>query len=358
MKGNNKYKVIGLMSGTSLDGLDIAFCSFGKQNNKWSYDIEFAETIRYPAKWTKILGTAQTLSGEQLTETDVLYGKLLGELTREFIAKNKLRPDFITSHGHTIFHQPKKSFTLQIGNGNAIHAATGIPVVCDLRSLDVMHGGQGAPLVPIGDRLLFSEYDVCLNLGGIANLSTEVKRQRIAFDVCFVNMALNYLSEKVGKSFDKNGAISSSGEVNKALLQQIRKIYTKLRKSRPSLGREIFESQLKPLLDNEKISLEDRLRTITESSAEEIVQAILSLKKNSQVLCTGGGAYNSFLISRMLDLGGDDLIFVIPEDRIIKFKEALVFAFLGVLRVRDEVNCLKSVTGAVQDSSGGILVGF
>lgn len=353
-----KYKVIGLMSGTSLDGLDIAYCTFEKRDSKWFYKIEKAEMVPYPAKWRKLLSTAQTFSGENLAQADVSYGSYLGEKALDFIKKNRLRPDFITSHGHTVFHQPHNGFTLQIGNGNAIYAVTEVPVVCDLRSFDVMLGGQGAPLVPIGDRLLFSEYDVCLNLGGIANLSLEIKKQRIAFDVCFVNMALNYLSEKGGKAFDRNGERAASGDVNPKLLESINRIYARLRATRPSLGREIFEKQLQPLLNNEKISVDDRLCTVTESAAQEIVSTVRSLKKNAKVLCTGGGAFNAFLLSRMLDLGGDDVTLIVPDEEIVKFKEALVFAFLGVLRVRDEVNCLRSVTGASRDSSGGILVGF
>jgi anhydro-N-acetylmuramic acid kinase len=244
-----------------------------------------------------------------------------------------------------------------MGNGNAIYNATGIPVVCDFRSLDVIRGGEGAPLVPAGDKFLFHDYDVCLNLGGIANLSMDIKGKRIAFDICFANMALNYLASKVGKPFDAYGDMASEGEVDKTLLKKLTKVYNSFRKKRPSLGREIFEQQIKPLLDDKSIPLEDRLCTVVESTATEIIQAII-LKKNAKVLITGGGAFNSFLIARMLDITGDDATLIIPDEQIVKFKEAMVFAFLGVLRVRDEVNCLKSVTGALQDSSAGILVGF
>jgi anhydro-N-acetylmuramic acid kinase len=358
MEKKEKYKVIGLMSGTSLDGLDIAYCTFEKKNDEWKFKIEQAKTVAYPKRWAALLENAKTMSAEHLAEIDVEYGKFLGEQCASFIADHKINPDFITSHGHTIFHQPHHGFTLQIGNGNAIHAMTNLPVICDLRSLDVIRGGQGAPLVPVGDRLLFSEYDVCLNLGGIANLSVELKKQRMAFDVCFVNMAFNYLAQKKGKSFDKHGNIASEGEVNKILVRNIDKVYAKLRSKRPSLGREIFESLMKPLLDDSKISIEDNMRTVAESSAKEIVNTIRELKKDARVLCTGGGAFNSFFMTRMLELAEDDMTFVIADDEIVKFKEALIFAFLGVLRVRDEVNCLKSVTGASKDSSGGILVGF
>ncbi len=358
MDSKEKYKVIGLMSGTSLDGLDIACCTFFRKENGWLFKIEKAETFKYPSRWINNLSHAHLLSGEDLIELDIHYGQYLGTVTKEFITTNKFKADFIASHGHTIFHQPKKEFTYQLGNGNAIHAVTGLPVVYDFRTLDVVLGGQGAPLVPAGDKFLFSEYDVCLNLGGIANLSTDIKNQRVAYDICFTNMGLNYLAAFAGKKYDNGGRMASDGEVNKILLKDLNKVYNKLRDKRPSLGREIFEHRIQPLLDNKKIPLPDRLRTFVESSAKEIIDAITSHKKNSKVLCTGGGAFNSFLVSRMLDLAGDDVTFIIPEEEIVKFKEALVFAFLGVLRVRDEVNCLKSVTGASRDSSGGILAGF
>lgn len=352
------YRVIGMMSGTSLDGLDIAFCHFQKTLKGWDFSIHSAETIRYSSTWLRTLSSAHTLSGGDLVAADMSYGKFLGKTVLNFVEKRKLHPDFIASHGHTIFHQPKKGFTYQLGNGNAIHAVTGIPVVSDFRTIDVLLGGEGAPLVPAGDKFLFSEYGVCLNLGGIANLSADINKKRIAFDICFANMGLNYLASKAGKPYDKNGGMANGGEIHKDLLRSLNGIYSRLRKTRPSLGREGFEAYIKPLLDQERIPVRDRLRTFTESAAREITQTITGLKKKPKVLCTGGGSFNSFLISRMLELANDEATFVIPEDDIVKFKEAAVFAFLGLLRVRDEINCLKTVTKASRNSSAGILVGF
>jgi anhydro-N-acetylmuramic acid kinase len=358
MKNQEQYKVLGLMSGTSLDGLDIAFCRFSKVDIGWNYSIEAAETIRYSKRWVEALSNAHILTGEDLVALDVQYGKFLGSACRDFLERHKLKPDFISSHGHTIFHQPGKGFTLQIGNGTAVQVITGLPVVYDFRTLDVLKGGEGAPLVPAGDKFLFSDYDVCLNLGGIANLSRDVNGQRKAYDICFVNMALNYLAAKAGKKFDKNGVMAADGEVDASMLRKLDKIYAGMAAKKPSLGREIFEKKIKPLLDDKTISLNDRLCTVTESSASEIIKAVSDKKTNPKVLCTGGGAFNSFLISRMLDIAGDRVTLIIPEDEIVKFKEALVFAFLGLLRVRDEKNCLKSVTGASSDSSSGVLAGF
>jgi anhydro-N-acetylmuramic acid kinase len=355
---DGKYTAIGLMSGTSLDGLDIVCCTFKKITSGWEYEIEKGETIKYDASWLKKLSTAHLLSGEDLMGLDAAYGKYIANAVTKFISKHKLKADFIASHGHTIFHQPEKGFTYQLGNGKTIHAVTGLPVVYDFRTLDVALGGEGAPLVPAGDKFLFSEYDICLNLGGIANLSSDVKKQRIAYDITFCNMGLNYLMSIIGKEFDKGGEMASEGEINKSLLNKLTKINAKFRAKRPSLGREIFEKQIQSLADDKVIPLKDKLRTFVESSATEIAFAILELKKNAKVLCTGGGAFNSFLISRILEHCGDDATLIIPEDEVVKFKEAVVFAFLGMLRTRNEVNCLKSVTGASRDSSGGMIVGF
>jgi anhydro-N-acetylmuramic acid kinase len=358
MDSRNNFKVIGLMSGTSLDGLDIAYALFAKNKGRWSFSLKKATTVKYSSAWTKKLSTAQHLTSEQLVELDSEYGQFLGKACGDFIRRNKLKVDFVASHGHTIFHQPQKKFTYQLGNGNALHAACGVPVVFDFRSLDVMLGGEGAPLVPVGDKFLFGEYDVCLNLGGIANLSRDVSGKRVAFDICFNNMGLNYLMSKIGKEFDKDGAMSSDGEIDMTMLKKLSAIYSGLRKRRPSLGREMFEERVKPILDDANIQLKDKLRTMTLSSAKEIALAISSQKKRCNVLCTGGGAFNSFFISQLLDQCGDNITLIIPDSEVIKFKEAIVFAFLGVLRVRGEANCLKSVTGASSDSCSGSTIGF
>lgn len=353
-----KYKVIGLMSGTSLDGLDIAFCEFTKLASGWKYAIEKFTTLRYPASWQKRLSQAHTLGAREFMELDAAYGTYLGATAKKFVTLYGLRVDFISSHGHTVFHQPDKGFTTQIGSGHSLHAASGLPVVCDFRSMDVALGGEGAPLVPAGDKFLFHQYDVCLNLGGIANLSLDEKGKRHAFDVCFCNMGLNFLAAQVSEKFDKNGGMAAQGEVNDKLLLALSKVYSKFRNKRPSLGRELFEKNIAGLLSGTAIPVEDRLRTFTESAAMEICSAILARKLKARVLCTGGGAFNGFLIARMLELGGDDLTFIIPDDEIIKFKEAMVFGFLGVLRLRNEINCLKTVTHASRDTSSGILIGF
>jgi anhydro-N-acetylmuramic acid kinase len=354
----SKYKVVGLMSGTSLDGLDIACCVFTHTKSGWKYAIETSSTVRYSPGWLSKLSNAHSLNGEDLMALDAEYGSYLGKLVGEFVTRHALKVDFVASHGHTVFHQPAKGFTTQIGNGYALHAASGFPVICDFRMQDVALGGEGAPLVPVGDKFLFHEYNVCLNLGGIANLSLDVKGKRHAFDVCFCNMGLNYLAAEASKRFDKNGSMASDGKIDTKLLKALKKVYAVLRSKRPSLGREMFEERIEALLGDKGIPLEDRLCTFTESTAMEICEAINARKKTANVLCTGGGAFNGFLITRMLYLGGDDITFVIPEDEVIKFKEAMVFGFLGVLRARNEINCLKTVTKASRDSSSGTMIGF
>ena len=345
------------MSGTSLDGLDIAYCHFTSDRQRWKYSIKAASTIAYPKTWIKKLASAHKLSGQDLITMDMEYGAFLGESCKQFIKQHNIKVDFIASHGHMIFHQPAQRVTYQIGNGNALHAKCGIPVIYDFRNLDVQLGGEGAPLVPIGDKLLFDEYDVCLNLGGIANLSMD-KTGRVAYDVCFMNMGLNYLAEKVGKPFDAGGRIASRGTVNKRMASKLTKEYAAMRIKRPSLSREIFEKRIKPILETSGISIEDKMCTFTNSSAREIAYAIVSGKRNAKVLCTGGGTFNAFFVSCLLEHCGDSAGLIIPEQEVVKYKEALVFSFLGVLRLQRQVNCLKSVTGASRDSCCGVIVGM
>ncbi len=351
-----KYKVLGLMSGTSMDGLDLAFVEF-TAGKRWSFKLLESATYPYDRHWETTLSTAHTLTGNDLMARHSAYGRYLGEQCQTFLRKNKIdRVDLIASHGHTIFHQPEHGFTFQLGDGAALHAVTGIPVVSDFRSLDVHLGGEGAPLVPMGDRMLFPSYDVCLNLGGIANLSMEVKAKRKAFDVCFCNMALNYLMKEKNKSFDQDGSEASHGEVNQTLFEHMLLAYRFIRKKRKSIGREFFEHAVQPLLDNKAVPLADRLRTVCESVAFEVEDA-LPAGGNLQLYVTGGGARNKFLIDVMRSRLAGKAVIVLPPKEIIDFKEAIIFAFLGVLRIRNENNVLCSVTRATRDSCSGVLSG-
>jgi len=348
----NNYSVIGLMSGTSLDGLDIAFCRFETVDTKWKSEIVCAQTIPYSETWRKKLLSLEKTDALTFQQTHVEYGHYLGELTADFIKDHDIKADFVSSHGHTIFHQPEKKLTVQIGSGSAIAAACQLPVICDFRSMDVALGGQGAPLVPIGDKLLFSEYEFCLNLGGFANVSYEFNQQRIAYDICPVNIVMNTLCEKLGKSYDNGGSIARSGNLNTGLLDALNTLdFYGLPSDHPkSLGKEWVLKNIQPILQQQKISDKDMLRTFCEHIAMQIGRALANKPKGT-LLITGGGTYNIFLLECIKKHTPHALI--IPDKKTIEFKEALLFAFLGVLRIRNEVNCLKSVTGATRDNIGG-----
>jgi anhydro-N-acetylmuramic acid kinase len=346
------HHIIGLMSGTSLDGVDIAHCRFEQRNGKWSYTILHAETIQYPAEWQKRLATVENGTALEFVTTDIAYGHLLGQLTRTFIQKHALTPAFIASHGHTIFHQPDKKITSQIGRGSAIAAEAGFPVVCDFRSLDVALGGQGAPLVPIGDRLLFHKYDYCLNIGGFANISCETAGQRIAFDVSPANILLNKLAQQIGMPFDDHGALAQEGKIIPDLLQQLNNLPFYTQSPPKSLGKEWVIAHIHPMLNNHRGTVTDVMATLCEHIAMQIA-AVTGTDRDKKLLITGGGAFNTHLVRRITALAAPEVI--IPDDNTINYKEALIFAFLGLLRWLGTENCLKSVTGATSDNVGGAI---
>lgn len=356
-----KYRVLGLMSGTSLDGVDLALCLFSKNGGKWSFRIEESKTVTYSGRWRKELSNAHLLNGRDLIELNNRYGRWLGKLCSDFLSgTSKRKPDFISSHGHTIFHQPEAGFTFQLGDGTALSAASGLPVICDFRSLDVQYGGQGAPLVPIGDRLLFHEYDACVNLGGIANISFEDRNnKRLAWDICFVNMGLNLLASRISRRYDAGGKTARSGDTNQKLLKKLLSLPKKIRGQKPSLAREHFEKFVQPLLEKSWVAknLPDLMCTFTEYAAQSVADAI-AVAKAKKVLLTGGGAHNDFLVERIRQISGSAVKIECGSKQIIDFKEALIFAFLGVLKREGADNSLSSVTGAAFDSSGGVMAGF
>lgn len=337
------------MSGTSLDGIDLAEIIFGYSNQKWSFEILKAETIPYSSYWKNELREAINFSQEQLERLDFKYTEKLSEEILGFIRRNNIQEiDAVCSHGHTILHQPEKRFTLQIGNLPRLAKMIFRTVVCDFRKQDVECGGQGAPLVPIGDQLLFAEYDYCLNLGGFANVSSEVNGRRIAYDICPVNIVLNRYAEILGKDFDEGGNWARSGMINSILLQKLNSLSFYSKKPPKSLGLEWVNENIFPLLERIDIFPEDILRTFTEHIAMQLAN---QFSNNTSVLITGGGVYNSFLIERLQSLSSIEV--VIPSSEIVEYKEALIFGLLGVLKLRGEVNCLSSVTGAKNDHSSG-----
>lgn len=348
------YHIVGVMSGTSLDGLDLAIVKLDVFNGHWTYELLSGESLEYTQKWKHKLKNAISLDSDNLETLDQNFGEYIGKSIKNLIAKENVTPDFIASHGHTVFHQPAQGITRQIGNAAAIYEQTSIPIINNFRALDISLGGQGAPLVPIGDKLLFNDYTYCLNLGGIANISFEKDAERHAFDICPFNMSLNYLTLLLGLPFDQGGNLAKSGEINLELLDQLNDISYCNTRPPKSLGYEDFLALWKPTLDNSKASIKNKLNTVVEHCAYQIGKSIDS--GGNSILVTGGGAYNDYFISRF-KTHTDNEVFV-PSDDIIEFKEAIVFALLGALKLRGESNCLSSVTGAAEDNSGGDLYGF
>ena len=341
---------IGLMSGTSLDGLDLVYVKFNNNSYK-DFQIIHADTIPYSEKWKIILQKSIEFSADDLNDLDIKYGKFLAERVNEFIIKYSIKNiDFISSHGHTVLHQPEKGITLQIGNGQIISKITKQKVVCDFRTQDVKLGGQGAPLVPIGDELLFPEYDYCINLGGFSNISYREKNKRIAFDICPINIVMNFYASKLGFEYDKNGDLASQGKINNQLLSKLNELDFYKKQYPKSLGLEWVQNEVYPLIDSMEKNHIHILRTLVEHIAIQISNII---DQNSSILFTGGGVFNSFLMNRISILSANKVI--ITSKKIINYKEALIFSLLGLLRIENKNNCLKSVTGANKDHSSGVI---
>jgi anhydro-N-acetylmuramic acid kinase len=347
------YNVIGVMSGTSLDGIDLAHVHFSIVDGKWSFDIYETETVSYDNDWLNKLKTAIDFSEDKLKELNKDYTVLLADIIKTFINKHQLQKlDAVCSHGHTILHQPQNGFTLQIGNLPEIANHCNQTVVCDFRVQDILLGGQGAPLVPIGDRILFSEYDFCLNLGGFSNVSFEQNDTRIAFDISPVNTVLNFYANNLGLDYDDRGQLAASGKLNSDLLNELNALEYYKKQFPKSLGFEFVKEIVLPLIDKYNIPIEDKLNTFTEHITFQIAVALPS--KKGKLLVTGGGAYNDFLIER-LKFWLPELEIIIPDKKTIEFKEALIFALLGVLKLRNEINVLASVTGAKHNHTSGLI---
>ncbi len=351
-----EYKIIGLMSGTSLDGLDIAYVRFWGATEHPKYEIVHAECVPYDAGWREKLRGAYYTTAEGITALDAEYGRLLGLMVRDFAQKYGISDDvdFVASHGHTVFHRPDLGYNLQIGNGARLHAVSGFKVICDFRSLDIAFGGQGAPLVPIGDKLLFGEYDYCLNIGGFANVSFDDDNgRRIAYDLCPANYCLNRLMRTRGQEYDKDGLIARSGKVNGKLFDALNALAYYRRSAPKSLAQEQVDAEIMPLVESCDDAFENKMATLTEHAAFQISR---SLKEGSRVLVTGGGAYNTYLAERTLAF--NNFTWIKPDPAVIDYKEALIFAFLGLRRAEGLPNCLKSVTGASHDVVSGQTYGF
>lgn len=356
------YNVIGVMSGTSLDGIDCVYTKISlssKKNGLETYpsiaaEIEIAETIPYTKWWKDRLANAHTLPEEELHKLNRDYTIYLADVITKFIKSYGFKNvDLVSSHGHTVLHNPKEGYTLQIGNLPEIGSLVGQKVVCDFRSQDVALGGQGAPLVPIGDALLYATYDYCLNLGGFANISKDEGGIRVAYDVCPVNVVLNYYAHKLGKEFDEGGTFAQRGTVDVEALDRLNSLKFYNTKAPKSLGIEWVHQYIFPVLEEINGPPEDILATYTEHIA---TQLLAQFNEGASVLVTGGGAYNEYLLELLRFR--ESVIITIPDPVLIEFKEALIFGLLGVLKVEGLPNCLASVTGAKWDHSSGKIYDF
>lgn len=355
------YKVIGLMSGSSLDGLDIVYTHLNEVRGKWSFEIIHADCIPYTNEWINELQHAAQKDVAAFLKLHTAYGRYLGEQVNKFIIENNIEHQvhFVASHGHTVFHEPENNTTYQLGDGATIAAITGLPVISDLRSLDVALGGQGAPIVPIGDKLLFNGYDYWLNIGGIANITVPHNDSLLAFDVCPANQMLNALAQKEGNAMDENGILAKMGEVIPGILDELNNgAYYKLPAPK-SLSNEAAQQLVFPTLLQSKHDTVDLLRTAVQHITNQVTDAIRKFpanKDSATMLVTGGGAFNLFLVEQLQkELFALNVTVKVPDPLIIKFKEALVMALIGALRWREETNVLSSVTGASRDSISGTI---
>ncbi len=344
--------ILGMMSGTSLDGIDLALCDIDAER----HTIVAATTVPYDADWRHRLATLEHASALDYALAHAELGHLFGQVAHRFLHERGLKADAIASHGHTIFHQPARGLTTQIGDGDAISAETALPVVSNFRTLDVALGGQGAPLVPIGDELLFGNFDACLNLGGIANISYRHDGSRIAYDICPCNMALNRLAARLGLDYDPDGANARRGNVHTCLLSSLNNLEYYATMGPKSLGKEWFMEHFWPLVEASQLDTVDLLATVTSHIAQQIA-LVVKRQGIGTLLVTGGGAFNSCLID-LLGAHCPETAITVPDAQTVNYKEALVFALLGYLRLTGQVNTLRSVTGARTDSIGGTLSGI
>ncbi len=346
------YQVLGLMSGTSLDGLDLCLAQFWQTDSgSWKFTILAAETEAYPQIWEQRLRDAPKSTAFELSVLNLEYGNYIAEKCKSFLEKNILADEncIISSHGHTVFHQPQIGLSLQIGSGKRIAESTGKVCVCNFREQDVLFEGQGAPLVPFGDQELFGNHTACLNLGGFANISYESQGKRIGFDICPVNILLNFYAQKLGLEYDQDGKIAESYPSSLPIIQALNSIPFYTQEPPKSLGKEWVEEYCQPILRH--ITPELAISAITEHGAVQIARTLLKSGKK-EVICTGGGALNCYLMKRIQDLA-PQISFHTCSHELIQYKEALIFGFLGLTKVLGIDNVLCSVTGAKHDHCSG-----
>jgi len=343
------YYVIGLMSGTSIDGVDLVYVNFFF-NKYWSFKILKFKTYEYDKEWQNILKNLINKDQDSIKLIDKNYTKLLSKYILRFIEECSIKKiAFVSSHGHTALHDPSNSITYQIGNLKELSDYIGLKVICDFRVQDIKLGGQGAPLVTVGEKYIFPEYNTLINLGGFANITIKSNNNLTAYDICPVNIVFNHLSNLKDLKYDHRGKIALSGKLNIELFDCLQSLDYYKQISPKSLGVEWVNQNIFPIINSfSEIPLEDLLNTFSKHFASQIASNIKSAKKT---LITGGGAYNDYLIQNIMDLTESEII--IPNSEIIEYKEALIFGFLGVLKDLNINNCYSSVTGAIKDHCSG-----
>ncbi|XP_064473646.1 anhydro-N-acetylmuramic acid kinase-like [Ornithodoros turicata] len=367
-KDVTKYEVIGVMSGSSLDGLDIIYTRFSLTSSDcWEYNIQHCTCYNYSPTWIDKLKHATSTSALEYQLLNTEYGRYIGEYVLRFIRENRLdgKVHLIACHGHTVFHLPSQLTTSTLGDGATVAAVTGLPVVSDLRSMDVALGGQGSPIALTAERKLFgNEYQFFLNIGGMACLTYAGKNYSDSFavDVCPANQLLNLLANREGRAFDRSGEMAKSGKVSTRLLKDLDD-FDYYKKSFPkSLGVDFGPEILYPLIQAHDLSTADALQTFTEHICNQVAEVIRlvertvkdGLPQSSKMLVTGGGARNLFLVDRLTErLKEFRITVVVPNDELVKFKEALVTSVIGVQRLRGEENFIGEVSGASRSSIGG-----
>ncbi len=359
---NNTYKVIGLMSGSSLDGLDMVCAEYTIVDGNINWKILAAETAEYDPKWYLRLKALDKQYALPFVQTHTYFGHYMGDLVNEFIQKYDLDADFIASHGHTIFHYPHKLMSIQIGDGAALAVKTGLPVICDFRTTDIALEGEGAPLAPLADKWLFDGYDFYLNLGGIANIGCFTGEKYVAFDVGPCNQVLNRLAKELDQPFDDKGELARSGKPVPEVLDILTRFKFFKAPYPKSLNNQWIRKRILPIYFQEEAPWEDMLYTATKHTAAQIGRAISEIvqregldKESYTLLATGGGVFNTFLMESIQASCKEKVTFEVPEQDIVNFKEALLIGLLGVLRLNNEPNSMKTVTNAKMDSIGGAI---
>lgn len=353
------YNVIGLMSGSSHDGLDIAFVEIADVRNDWVYEIKNSECVPFTPELEQQLRQAASLSVPDFLRLHTAFGRWMGHQVVQFIDKYELhhKVHFIASHGHTVFHEPASGTSTQIGDGASIAAVTGLTTITDLRNMDLALGGQGAPIVPIADKLLFRDYDFCLNIGGICNVTINGP-EPIAFDIAPANQVLNHYAQSIEMPFDMDGTLASAGKVEPSLLEQLNALDFYQLPAPRSLSNTYSGSIIDKVNEFTSLSVQDILATLCAHIAAQISKAIEPYVKDApaKMLATGGGAFNKYLIDTIsVALADKGVEIVVPDAELVANKEALAMALIGVLRWREEVNVLSSATGAQRSSIGGAM---